>query len=157
MSSETELTKTKSSGSARSCEETWYERHSRGWRFGILLGAIFSSVVLAANIFTTAYSSSRSGEGAGKTLYKGDCDAARKINTALHLAINILSTVLLSATNYAMQCLSAPTRKEIDNAHRRGKWLDIGVLSVRNLRSISKKRATMWAFLGASSLPLHLL
>jgi hypothetical protein len=156
MSSETELN-TKSGESVRSREETWYEQHSRGWRFGILLGAILSSVVLIFNISTTAYSFSRNGEGAGKRLYEGDCDAAGKINAALHVAINALSTVLLSATNYAMQCLSAATRKEIDNAHQRGKWLDIGVLSVRNLRSISKMRVAMWALLGASSLPLHLL
>lgn len=55
-----------------------------------------------------------------------------------------------------MQCLSAPTRKEIDRAHARGVWLDIGIPSVRNLRYISKRRVLIWALLGLSSLPLHL-
>ncbi|MCJ1312051.1 hypothetical protein MMC25_005725 [Agyrium rufum] len=56
-----------------------------------------------------------------------------------------------------MQILTAPTRAEIDEAHTRGRWLDIGVPSVRNLRSISRKRVLLWFGLAFSSLPLHLL
>lgn len=56
-----------------------------------------------------------------------------------------------------MQCLSAPTRKEVDEAHAKGKWLDIGVPSVRNLTSIPKLRLGMWVGLGLTSLPLHLM
>jgi hypothetical protein len=73
------------------------------------------------------------------------------------LLINALSTILLSASNYTMQCLSAPTRSEVDDAHSTGKWLDIGVPSVRNLGRIARKRVILWWLLGASSLPLHLL
>lgn len=79
------------------------------------------------------------------------------MNTGIHLAINALSTILLSSSNYCMQCLSAPTRKELDNAHSKGKWLDIGVMSTRNLRGIATKRVVLWWLLGISSLPLHLL
>ena len=43
-----------------------------------------------------------------------------------------------------MQCLSSPTRDEIKKAHSKGVWLDIGVLSVRNLRRLSKARVTLW-------------
>lgn len=56
-----------------------------------------------------------------------------------------------------MQCLSAPTRKEVDEAHAQGKWLDIGVPSVRNLTNIAKPRVAMWLGLGLTSLPLHLM
>lgn len=56
-----------------------------------------------------------------------------------------------------MQCLSAPTREEVDEAHAKGKWLDIGVSSVRNLTSIPKSRLGMWVGLGLTSLPLHLM
>lgn len=56
-----------------------------------------------------------------------------------------------------MQCLSAPTRKEVDKAHAKGKWLDIGVPSVRNLTNIAKPRVGMWLGLGLTSLPLHLM
>ena len=55
-----------------------------------------------------------------------------------------------------MQCLSAPTRKEVDEAHAKGKWLDIGVPSVRNLTNIAKPRVGMWLGLALTSLPLHL-
>ena len=56
-----------------------------------------------------------------------------------------------------MQCLTAPTRTDIDEAHAKGRRLDIGILSVRNLGSIGVKRVLLWSLLGLSSVPLHLL
>ena len=56
-----------------------------------------------------------------------------------------------------MQCLSSPTRSEIDKAHSQGIWLDIGVPSVRNLRRLSTARIVLWWLLAFSSIPLHLL
>lgn len=56
-----------------------------------------------------------------------------------------------------MQCLSSPTRSEIDKAHGQGIWLDIGVPSVRNLRRLSTSRIVLWWVLAISSVPLHLL
>lgn len=56
-----------------------------------------------------------------------------------------------------MQCLSAPTRSEVDKAHSQGIWLDIGVPSVRNLRRLSTPRIVLWWLLAISSIPLHLL
>ncbi|KAF3005003.1 hypothetical protein E8E13_008650 [Curvularia kusanoi] len=95
----------------------------------------------------------------GRPAEKGsfrDCDEARQMNTGLHLLINALSTILLGSSNYCMQCLSAPTRKEVDRAHAQRRSLDIGVLSVSNLLRINRKRAVMWAILGLTSIPLHL-
>lgn len=125
-----------------------------GWRFGAIGGAFAATVVLLVNLVVTIVCAIYQDNGA---LYRGDCDKVEKINTVLHWLINLLSSVLLSSSNYCMQCLSAATRKEIDVAHARGKWLDIGVLSTRNLRCISKKRAMLWVVLLLSSLPLHLL
>jgi hypothetical protein len=68
-----------------------------------------------------------------------------------------LSTVLLSGSNYCMQCLSAPSREEVNAAHAKGKWLDIGIPSVHNLKSISMKKVGLWWCLGLSSVPLHLM
>lgn len=56
-----------------------------------------------------------------------------------------------------MQCLAAPTRKEIDRFHAQGKYLDIGVPSVRNLRAIPRSKVLLWWALGLSSIPLHLM
>ncbi|KAH7392189.1 hypothetical protein DE146DRAFT_661877 [Phaeosphaeria sp. MPI-PUGE-AT-0046c] len=56
-----------------------------------------------------------------------------------------------------MQCMTAPTRGEVDRAHAARRWLDIGVPSFRNLRRIGRDRLVLWLLLGLSSLPLHLL
>lgn len=128
------------------------------WRFGVLTCAVSTFIVFLINLFVTIWAAARYGSDNGQQiLFEGDCNHAGKLNTALHLAINILGTVLLSSSNYCMQCLSAPTRKEVDRAHAKHQWLDIGILSTRNLWGISKKRVLMWWILGMSSLPLHLL
>jgi hypothetical protein len=90
-------------------------------------------------------------------VFEGSCIEAEKINTWVHLGINALSTMLLSGSNYCMQILSAPTRKEVDKAHARKQWLDIGVPSVRNLFNVATQKAMMWLLLGLSSIPLHLM
>ncbi|GME32262.1 uncharacterized protein LTHEOB_759 [Neofusicoccum parvum] len=87
----------------------------------------------------------------------GDCGKIERMGSVIHLAINAASTLLLGASNYSMQVLSAPTRKDIDEAHRRGSWLDIGVLSIRNFASIRGKKLWLWLALGFSSVPLHLV
>ena len=91
------------------------------------------------------------------TVFEGDCGKKTKISVWCHLLINACSTLLLSASNNAMPCLSAPTRSNVDNAHASGSWLDIGIPSTRNLRTVGWKRVVLWAVLGLSSLPLHLL
>ncbi|MCJ1288792.1 hypothetical protein MMC34_000321 [Xylographa carneopallida] len=134
-----------------------YERFS-GWRKGVSTAAITTSVVLCIYFGVAIWAGTKTGtqDGIG-ILYEGICSNSSQINTGLHLVINILSTLLFGAGNYTMQCLSAPTRAEVDQAHRQGLWLDIGVPSVRNILRIGKGRALLWALLGLSSLPLHLL
>jgi hypothetical protein len=139
---------------------TWYQKRLKGWRGSILGGSILASLVCLVNIALTIYSTSKATEEdyhGRKVLYEGDCETSRKVNVGLHLLINVLSTILLSASNFGMQCLSAPTRQEVDAAHAKRRWLDIGVLSLRNLAWIERKRLLCWVLLVASSLPLHLL
>lgn len=88
---------------------------------------------------------------------KGTCDDIEHTGLAIHLVINVVSTLLLGASNYCMQCLSAPTREDVDRAHQKGTWLDIGVPSLRNLRFIKQGNLVYWMLLGLSSIPLHLL
>lgn len=85
------------------------------------------------------------------------CSCTKGFNTGIHVVINIMSTILLAGSNYCMQCLIAPTRSDRDKAHAKEKWLDIGVPSMRNMWSISRKRRLLWLLLSASSFPLHLL
>ena len=77
----------------------------------------------------------------------------------IHLGINIVSTLLLGASNYCAQLLVAPTRSEVDRAHEKKDWLDIGVPSFRNLwkRRIARKRKATWTLLMISSVFLHLI
>ena len=95
-------------------------------------------------------------EGTG-TLFKGDCTKARTLDVGIHMVINCLATGLVGASNYTMQCLAAPSRSEVDQAHSQGIWLDIGVPSARNLRYISLRRSILWAALVASTVPVHLM
>lgn len=85
------------------------------------------------------------------------CARLRVDNTLFHLWINVLSTMLLGASNYCAQLLLAPTRDQIDEAHGRQKWLDIGIQSFRNLRRVGFVRQVVWVSLMISSGLLHLL
>ena len=67
------------------------------------------------------------------TLYQGDCKIVGRADTLAHLVIKILSTCLMGASNLTLQLIVAPTRKEVDRAHRSGTFLDIGVPSLHNL------------------------
>lgn len=140
--------------------ETWKrQRLLTGWRFGAISAAAITSCVFLINLIVTIWAVSITKvDSDGKSLlYDGSCSNIKQLNTNVHLLINVLSTFLLSGSNYCMQCLSAPTRPELDRAHMQKKWLDIGIPSVRNLTRISRKRALLWIILGTSSLPLHLL
>jgi hypothetical protein len=139
---------------AKSPRQKWIPK---GWRFSVACGSLLAFLVFLLNSITTILISAKAPKGAQNTLFDGNCDRVQQLNTMVHLLINVLSTILLSTSNYAMQCLTAPTRKEVDAAHASRQWLDVGVLSLRNLGRISQRRVGLWAVLGLSSLPLHLL
>ena len=124
----------------------------------LIIQQTLAAVVFGLNVGWTSWASTtyKTSGGIG-TLYIGDCSTVKTLNLWLHLAINILSTLLLGSSNYFMQLLVAPTRDEVDKAHRESTWLDIGTPSVRNLRWISKESVLTWCSLGLSSAILHLL
>lgn len=130
-----------------------------GWRIGVLTGCFASGLVFLINLMLLLVAAFRyEGFQDGiATLARGEQHTIAAISTAYHLLINIFSTILLSSSSYTMQILSSPTRSEVDSAHNRGQWLDIGLLSTRNLRHINRKRLALWCVLAASSVPLHLL
>lgn len=109
-------------------------------------------------LFVIIASATSDVEGGIGTIYDGDCHYVENAATWLHIAINALSSLLLSVSNYTMQALASPTRQEVDKAHSKGDWVDIGVASVRNIMGrISWKRMVSWWILGLSSVPIHLL
>lgn len=124
------------------------------------MAASTAATVLLVNVILTIWAASTfrdTLEGGIGTAYEGSCDVVNSWARWLHIAINALSSLLLSASNYTMQCLSSPTRKEIDRAHAKQDWLDIGVAGVRNLKKIRWHRVALWWALGLSSVPIHLL
>lgn len=133
-------------------------RRTHGYRFGVLFCGGLSGTVALTNLILTIWGSKSFGVDVGiGTIQHEQCDRTKSLSLWLHLAINVLGTALLSASNYIMQCLSSPTRSDIDKAHARNTWLDIGVPSVRNLSRITRKRTAFWWLLAITSLPLHLM
>ena len=133
-------------------------KYFQGWRMGLTLGAIGAATILLLNIILTiVWSTRKPVHGGLATIQQGSCSESGRLTLWLHLLINALGTILLAASNYCMQCLSSPTRKDIDKAHAQHRWLDIGVPSLRNLGSISRYRLCLWWLLALSSIPLHLL
>ena len=132
--------------------------HLQGWRGTVAMGVFLTFLVLSLNVAVLSWTTANFAiTGGVATLYTGSCSVTKTISIWSHLAINALGTILLGVSNNAMQCLSAPTRSEVDQAHSRGDWLDIGVPGTRNLWKISRRRLILWLFLGLSSVPLHLL
>ncbi|KAI3323509.1 hypothetical protein HD806DRAFT_535336 [Xylariaceae sp. AK1471] len=132
----------------------WISKRSRA----LVVQFVLVVTILLANISLTAYAISRyeSSNGVG-LLYDQGCETVKNLDRWLHLLINLLSTGILSASNYCMQLQAAPTRAEINRAHDDGRWLDIGVPSLRNLMFISNWRRFSWALMAFSSLPIHLI
>ncbi|KAF2437579.1 hypothetical protein P171DRAFT_425130, partial [Karstenula rhodostoma CBS 690.94] len=137
---------------------TKIRRKYQGLRFAVLCWTISSAVVLVLNLILGVWAVSQGNWGKDwqPILYQGRCDTVSKLSTISYLFINAMSTILLCGSSYCIQCLSAPTREELDRAHAKHSWLDVGVLSYRNLKAISKSRKVRFLLLGVSTIPLHL-
>ncbi|PLN84163.1 hypothetical protein BDW42DRAFT_163090 [Aspergillus taichungensis] len=138
--------------------------HSRKWIKGVVVCSWIIAAVLLVNIILTvaavavAYSGNKEKSFSFASLYTGKCSVAKNSTTGVHLVINILSTAMLGASNYCLQCLASPSRSEVDEAHGRKTWLPIGVPNIVSL--LRNQRGRRW-YLGAvlltTSLPIHLI
>ncbi|KIX98119.1 uncharacterized protein Z520_06199 [Fonsecaea multimorphosa CBS 102226] len=128
-----------------------------GWRTGALTAALLGAISLLINLVVVSWLAARGHGSSLVEIYNGHCGKVESLDIWIHLAINTLSTLLLGGSNYCMQCLSAPSREDVDRAHARGEYLDVGVPSVRNLRRIARRKVILWWALGLSSIPLHLM
>ncbi|KAF2650724.1 hypothetical protein K491DRAFT_720511 [Lophiostoma macrostomum CBS 122681] len=136
----------------------WFQRRFSGWRGGVIACISATSLVLFINIILAIVAGTAGHPTDGfATVYNGSCEKTPALFEGLQFIVNLFSTVLLGASNYCMQRLVAPTRAEIDAAHAKRKWLDIGMPSFRNLTSINGLRVGLWSLLLLSSLPLHFL
>ncbi|KAL4757010.1 uncharacterized protein BDW70DRAFT_153695 [Aspergillus foveolatus] len=139
-----------------------YERGEE-WLKGIVLCTWGTGLILVINIILTvirvglAFSKPDARNVDMAVIYGGRCLLVNGWETGLHLVINILSTGLLAASNYVMQCLCAPSRAAVDRAHSKNRWLDIGILSLRNFTEMTRREKVLWVILLISSLPIHML
>ncbi|KAK6384427.1 uncharacterized protein PV06_10934 [Exophiala oligosperma] len=144
----------KSSGLSR--RRRWF---GQGWRasskiaLGCAVTVLITNICLTIGIVTTGV---KMMDGV-YMVYEGSCSKTQTKDSWVHLCLNIVATLLLASSNYCMQLLTSPTRSEVDKAHAKRKWLDIGIPSIRNLGSLRKKKVALWWILAISSVPLHLV
>ncbi|KAL3439985.1 hypothetical protein BJX65DRAFT_315235 [Aspergillus insuetus] len=125
------------------------------WGMGMILLINIGLTVIAMLMAYTKFSNAGNIERA--VIYEAKCSLTKGWQTGLHFLINVLSTAMLAASNYVMQCLCAPSRAAVDCAHMKNRWLDIGTLSIRNFSAMDRKRKVLWVVLLLSSFPIHML
>lgn len=116
------------------------------WQTGIKLSLGICLFSLSANVILLCVAVSTHGKfttGIG-VLNTGQSKKLARLSATYHLLINVLSTGLLTSSNFCTQLLCAPTRHDVDVAHARGQWLEVGILSFRNLLRISRRRMILW-------------
>lgn len=166
MASSVNITTNDLTHRTKQCEKqrSWgiWEHFNRltGWRKSAFINTIlvFAVLLVLISLHVVVWAKSGSLDGS-QIIYSGSClgNSVGRLNTFLHLLINILSSLVLASTNFFMQVLNAPSRAELDRAHEKGNWLDIGVPSPRNAFRVSKFKTVMWLLFFLSSIPIHLL
>ena len=102
----------------------------------------FVILVAAIICFVLAATSSRM-LGGESTIREGRCETIQNIDRGIHVVVNVGSGILVVGATYIFQVLSSPTRTEVDAAHDKLQWFDIGIPSLRNLLKIGKGRALL--------------
>lgn len=133
----------------------------RDWKNPVRWCAYANVLVLLVNIAFTVASveiSSRQGLFSFKSvvLSRGSCSKIKQVKTGLHLLINVLGLTLSATSSYCSNIITAPSRKDVDEAHCRRLWLSIGSFSGRNLLKLNLRRKTQWALLIITSIAMQL-
>lgn len=137
-----------------------FEASSRSWKtsaqVNTILVAVLAAVLLAA-LFYGLVVNRDLGVNSTFALFQGSCQTASGLNILVHLVLNVFGTLILASSNFFMQLVAAPSRAELDRAHQKWRWIDIGIPTVRNFASLSGFKRASWLVLMASSVPIHLL
>jgi hypothetical protein len=141
-------------GAFISTKNAWDKRFP-SWRSGLAGFSILAAVVLLVNGSALVWAATHLDDGPYATIAVQDCKSNTKWSFYMYWAISILSTGLLAGSNYCIQCLTSPTREEVDAAHARSSYLNIGIISWRNVTSARKRRMGLLFGLLLSSVPLH--
>lgn len=117
-----------------------------GWRGGVALNVLLAAVILVAMIVCIVLAATTGKFGAGdRIISTGSCGRIRGIDQAVQVIGNVLGIFFIAGASYVTQVLVSPTRDEVDAAHGKHRWLDIGVPSLRNMTAISVDRAILSA------------
>jgi hypothetical protein len=89
----------------------------KGRQLGLRIGLYASIVALLCNtaLLVTGTLIQYDLSKGSRTISKGELHEITRIKTAYHVAVNLLSMVLLASSNHTMQVLCVPTRWEIDH------------------------------------------
>lgn len=136
----------------------WKNNFRKGWRRTAVINTIAVTTFTLFTAALLAWSSSRSGGGVDSNLifFDGDCAKSASMNLWLHLLLNACSTGVIASSNFFMQVLNSPTRREVDKAHRENVALEIGVPSLSNILHVAWFKNVCWLLFFASSFPIHL-
>lgn len=136
----------------------WRINWRSGWRRTAVINTIAVTVFTVFIAILLAWSISQSGYGVDSNLifFDGDCAKSTSINLWLHLLLNTCSTGVIASSNFFMQVLSSPTRREIDKSHRESTAMEIGVPSLSNIFRVAWWKGICWLFFFGSSIPIHL-
>ncbi|KAI1194267.1 hypothetical protein F5X97DRAFT_327717 [Nemania serpens] len=121
---------------------------STGWKRSARINCI---ILIITSLFMASFSAiSVSNAGLGIIpLFQSNCESAAisAVKLAFDLLINIACTLVI---------FNSPSREEIDVAHSKTSWLDIGVPSIRNVFATSNFKTWCWAALLITSIPFHI-
>jgi len=75
-------------------------KHLTGWKFGVVTCAVTAITVCLLNIILTIWAvANHHVDNEVSSLYAGSCKEVASMSLWIHLAINVMSTLLLSASN----------------------------------------------------------
>ncbi|KAI1140191.1 hypothetical protein F5Y05DRAFT_403222 [Hypoxylon sp. FL0543] len=143
------------------CLNFWGSRDGQsGWKQAAKVNCTVL-VAMSVTLISCLISVTKKVGGVEKALFffDGACDGGNvsQVNMVLHLLINVISTLVVTSSNFFMQVLNSPSREELNTAHFKGSWMGIGIPSVRNAFSVSRFKTLCWICLLISSIPIHLL
>ncbi|KAI1120837.1 hypothetical protein F5Y10DRAFT_289156 [Nemania abortiva] len=130
----------------------------KGWRRSGTINVTLAYVcdIILLILWSISVSRQDTSPTGSTIIFSGNCDLSTRLNLILHLLVNIVSGVILASSNFFMQVLNSPSRKEIDEAHSWLRSVDIGVPSLKNLRHVSRFKSISWLVFLFSSFPIHL-
>ena len=147
----------------RFCKITGYLDHLNSifssWKTSAKVGLCLTipTLLVSACVLIWGHSRELDPFTGDNVVFEGDCDSSASINTWSSGVINVTSALLLACSHSVVQILLAPTPANIESAHSRGKWLDIGIPSLTNWGSMGLWQTVVCISLITTSLPLSVL